>query len=99
MTMTIESDAVGGLRSPTWYETAMRWTQLTLVEDDPGSFDLDFWLGVFDETKSNATCLSAGGYVAYYPSKIPLQHVSRHIGNSDPFGDLVAGARERNMHV
>ena len=66
MTMTIESDAVGGLRSPTWYETATRWTQLTLVEDDPGSFDLDFWLGVFDETKSNATCLSAGGYVAYW---------------------------------
>jgi hypothetical protein len=89
----------GGLRTPTWYESATRWTQLTLVEDDPQSYDLNFWLGVFDQTQSNATCLSAGGYVAYYPSKIALQHVSRHLGDSDPFGDLVAGARARGMHV
>ena len=91
--------AAGGLRSSTWYETATRWTQLTLVEDDPQTYDLDFWLRIFDETESNAACLSAGGYVAYYPSKIPLQHVSRFIGDRDPFGELVAGARARNMHV
>jgi hypothetical protein len=87
------------LRSPTWYQSATRWTQLTLVEDDPPAYDLAFWLRVFDETQSNATCLSAGGYVAYYPSKIPLHHVSRFIGDGDPFGDLVRGARERRMHV
>lgn len=91
--------AAGGLRSSTWYETATRWTQLTLVEDDPQTYDLEFWLRIFDETESNATCLSAGGYVAYYPSKIPLQHVSTCIGDRDPFGELVAGARARNMHV
>lgn len=89
----------GGLRTPTWYESATRWTQLTLVEDDPSSFDINFWFGVFDQTRSNAACLSAGGYVAYYPSKIALQYVSRFIGDSDPFGDLVKGARARNMHV
>ena len=92
-------EAPGGLRTPTWYESATRWTQLTLVEDDPRSFDIDFWFRVFDETKSNATCLSAGGYVAYYPSQIALQHVSSFIGDTDPFGDLVAGARARGMHV
>jgi len=92
-------ETTGGLRTPTWFESATRWTQLTLVEDDPQSFDLDFWLGVFDRTQSNAACLSAGGYVAYYPSKIALQHVSRYLGDTDPFGDLVAGARARNMHV
>ncbi len=97
MTRTLE--APGGLRSPTWYLSATRWTQLTLVEDDPQNFDIDFWFRVFDETKSNATCLSAGGYVAYYPSKIALQHVSDFIGDTDPFGDLVAGARARDMHV
>ena len=91
--------AAGGLRSSTWYETATRWTQLTLVEDDPQTYDLEFWLRIFDETESNATCLSAGGYVAYYPSKIPLQHVSKYIGDRDPFGELVAGARARSMHV
>ncbi|MEQ1768247.1 MAG: beta-galactosidase trimerization domain-containing protein [Devosia sp.] len=97
--MTRIFQAPGGLRTPTWYESATRWTQLTLVEDDPQSFDIDFWFGVFDQTQSNATCLSAGGYVAYYPSKIALQHVSVKVGDTDPFGDLVAGARARNMHV
>ena len=92
-------ESAGGLRSPTWYETATRWTQLTLVEDDPQTYDLNFWLRIFDDTKSNATCLSAGGYVAYYPSRIPLHHVSRFIGDRDPFGELVAGARARDMHV
>jgi hypothetical protein len=90
---------VGGLRSSTWYETATRWTQLTLVEDDPQTYDPDFWFRIFDATKSNAACLSAGGYVAYYPSKIPLHHVSRFLGERDPFGELVAGARARDMHV
>ncbi|MDB5588586.1 MAG: hypothetical protein JWP26_3556 [Devosia sp.] len=97
--MTRTFNEPGGLRTPTWYQSATRWTQLTLVEDDPQSFDINFWFRVFDDTKSNATCLSAGGYVAYYPSRIALQHVSRFIGDTDPFGDLVAGARARNMHV
>lgn len=97
--MTRTTQSPGGLRTPTWYESATRWTQLTLVEDDPQSFDIDFWFRVFDETKSNATCLSAGGYVAYYPSKIALQHVSNRLGDTDPFGALVAGARARDMHV
>ena len=50
----------------------MRWAQLTLVEDDPGQFDLPFWLDYFRRTHSDAVCLSAGGCVAYYPTEIPL---------------------------
>jgi hypothetical protein len=29
---------------PSWIDKPMRWAQLTLVEDDPGKFDLQFWL-------------------------------------------------------
>jgi len=47
----------------------MRWAQLTLVEDDPGKFDPQFWLDYFKRTRSDAVCLSAGGCVAYYPTK------------------------------
>ena len=50
----------------------MRWAQLTLVEDDPGKFDLAFWLDYFRRTHSDAVCLSAGGCVAYYPTEVPL---------------------------
>jgi len=87
------------LRTHDWYRSATRWTQLTLAEDDPVKYDLAQWIDIFKRTRSNATCISAGGYVAYYPSKVPLHHVSKFIGDSDPFGDLVTGARQLGMHV
>jgi Hypothetical glycosyl hydrolase 6/Beta-galactosidase trimerisation domain len=77
----------------------MRWAQLTLVEDDPGKYDLKFWLDYMKRTHSDATCLSAGGCVAFYPTKIPLHYRSKWLGDMDPFGDLVAGCRKMNMVV
>src|SRR5882724_12367293 len=89
-----ESESNGG-----WYDRPMRWAQLTLVENDPGTFDLNFWLDYFRRTHSDAACLSAGGCVAYYPTTIPFHHRSRWLGTSDPFGDLVAGCRKLGMNV
>ena len=77
----------------------MRWAQLTLVEDDPGKFDPQFWLDYFRRTHSDAACLSAGGCVAYYPTKVPFHHRSAWLGDRDPFGDLVAGCRKLGMVV
>ena len=88
-----------GRRSADWYKSATRWTQLTLVENDPVKYDPAFWIDVFKRTKSNAACLSAGGYIAYYPSKIPFHYVSKYINGTDPFGALVDGARRLGMHV
>ncbi len=69
----------------------MRWAQLTLVENDPGRFDPQFWLDYFHRVHADAACLSAGGIVAYYPTNVPLHHRSAWLGDSDPFGTLVAG--------
>jgi len=77
----------------------MRWAQLTLVEDDPGKFDPQFWLDYFKRTHSDAVCLSAGGCVAYYPTEIPFHHRSAWLGNRDVFGELVAGCRALGMVV
>jgi len=77
----------------------MRWAQLTLVEDDPGQFDLAFWLDYFRRTRSDGVCLSAGGCVAYYPTEIPLHHRSQYLGDRDPFGELVAGCRKLGMVI
>src|SRR5262245_10965731 len=82
---------------PAWVERVMRWAQLTLVEDDPGRFDLAFWLDYFRRTHSDGACLSAGGCVAYYPTTIPFHHRSRWLGDRDPFGDLVKGCRDLGM--
>jgi hypothetical protein len=77
----------------------MRWAQLTLVEDDPGKFDPQFWLDYFKRIHADAVCLSAGGCVAYYPTQVPLHHRSAFLGDRDVFGELVAGCRKLGMVV
>jgi hypothetical protein len=83
----------------TWFDKPMRWAQLTLVENDPGRYDPQFWLDYFQRTHSDAACLSAGGIVAYYPTRIPLHHRSAWMKESDPFGELLRGCRKLNMYV
>src|SRR5690242_14248687 len=85
--------------SGSWYDRPMRWAQLTLVEDDPGKYDPAFWLDFFRRTHSDAACLSAGGCVAYYPTRIPLHYRSKFLGSRDAFGELVAGCRKLKMVV
>ena len=82
-----------------WFDRPMRWVQLTLVENDPGRFDPAFWLDYFRRLHADAATLSAGGIVAYYPTKVPLHHRSAWLGDSDPFGTLVAGCRALGMQV
>ncbi|MFG1819482.1 alpha-amylase family protein [Kribbella sp. NPDC049174] len=78
---------------------ATRWAQITLAEDDPEHFDADFWLDLMRDSKSNATCISAGGYIAYYPTQLEYHYRSKYLGDTDPFGTLVEGARSLGMSV
>jgi putative glycosyl hydrolase-like family 6 (GHL6) protein len=82
-----------------WFDTPMRWVQLTLVENDPGHFDPAFWLDYFRRLHADAATLSAGGIVAYYPTNVPLHHRSAWLGTSDPFGTLVDGCRKMGMRI
>ena len=78
----------------------MRWAQVAFVEDDPGNYDLQFWLDYFKRCHVDAVCLSAGGCVAFYPTKIPLHYKSKFMKpGTDPFGDFVAGCRALGMNV
>ncbi|MFC4007003.1 family 10 glycosylhydrolase [Nonomuraea purpurea] len=87
------------MRTSDWPRTATRWTQLTLAEDDPAHLDVGFWTEVMRESRSNAACISAGGYIAYYPTRIPFHYRSSFMGDTDPFGALVEAARGLGMHV
>ena len=40
------------------FDRPMRWAQLTLVEDDPGQYDPQFWLDYFERVHADAACLS-----------------------------------------
>ena len=86
-------------QSAGWYDRPMRWAQVAFVEDDPGSYSLDFWLEYFQRIHADAACLSAGGCIAFYPTKVPYHYRSRFMGDSDPFGDFVAGCRKLGMNI
>ncbi|HLX72133.1 MAG TPA: alpha-amylase family protein [Verrucomicrobiae bacterium] len=85
--------------TPSWIDRPMRWAQLALVEDDPGKFDLNFWLDYFQRTKSDGVCLSGGGCVAFYPTKVPFHHRSAWLGDRDVLGELISGCRKLGMVV
>jgi hypothetical protein len=94
------ADAAGAPgTAPSWIDKPMRWAQLTLVENDPGSFSPKHWLDYFRSTGSDAACLSAGGCVAYYPTQVPFHHRSAWLGDRDSFGELVEGCRKMGMVV
>lgn len=101
----IQTSAIGTLLSANaatgedWYSRPMRWAQLAFVEDDPGNYDPAFWLDYFKRIHADAACLSAGGCVAFYPTKIPLHYRSKWLGDRDSFGDLVKGCRKLGMNV
>ncbi len=82
-----------------WYDRPMRWAQLAFVEDDPGNYDPKFWLDYFRSVHADGACLSAGGVVAFYPTRIPLQQRSPWLGDGDAFGHLMAGCRAMGMNV
>lgn len=82
-----------------WYERPMRWAQLAFVENDPVECDPAFWLDYFQRIHADGVCLSAGGYVAYYPTDIPLHYRSQWLGDGDLFGEMVRGCRELGMVI
>jgi Hypothetical glycosyl hydrolase 6/Trehalose utilisation len=82
-----------------WYDRPMRWAQLAFVEDDPGRYNPNFWLDYYKRIHADAVCLSAGGCVAFYPTRVPLHYRSKFLGSGDPFGEMAAGCRKLGMNV
>lgn len=77
----------------------MRWIQIAFVEDDPGQYDIGFWVDYMKRLHVDAACLSAGGCVAFYPTKVPLHYRSKWLGDKDAFGELAAACRKLGMNV
>lgn len=104
--------SVGGLMSPDawaipapdqppvgWEREPMRWFQLAFTEDDPGNYSPQFWLDYFKQIKADGACLSAGGGIAFYPTKVAYHGKARGLGDRDPFGEMVAGCKALGMRV
>ncbi len=89
----------GDMAGLPWANNAMRWAQVAFTEDDPPSYDPNFWFDLFKKTHVEAVCLSAGGCICFYPSKVPLHYRAKYLGDHDMFGEMVKGARAQNMSV
>ena len=82
------------------FDRAMRWGQLAFVENDPGRYDPQFWLDYFARTHCDAVTLSAGGVVAFYPTRVPFHRPSAWMKEGmDPFGGLANACRQRGLLV
>ena len=83
-----------------WFDRPMRWAQINLTEDDPAKMDVGFWLDFFKRIHADAACLTAGGVVAFYPTRVPFHHRSQWLGSHPSFyADLVEGCSKLNMIV
>ncbi len=82
-----------------WAARPLRWIQIAFVEDDPGRYDIGFWVDYMKRLHVDAACLSAGGCVAFYPTKVPLHYRSKWLGAGDAFGELTAACRKLGMNV
>jgi hypothetical protein len=85
--------------SPPWYRRTLRWGQTNITEKDPERYDIEWWRGQWKRTRIQGVIINAGGIVAYYPSRFPLQHQAEFLAGRDLFGDLVRAAREDGMVI
>ncbi len=85
-------------RAP-WYRTAIRWGQTNITERDPTRYDIGWWRDYWKRTAIQGVIINAGGIVAYYPSKFPLQHRAQFLNGRDLYGELVQAARQDGLAV
>ncbi len=62
-------------------------------------YDIAWWRGHWKETQVQAVIINAGGIVAYYPSKFPLQHRAEFLNGRDLFGELTRAAHDDGIFV
>src|SRR5216684_3668365 len=82
-----------------WYETMRRCGQTNFNERDPEVLDIAWWIDYWTSLKLDAVLLSAGGIMAFYPTKVPYHHKSAYLGSRDLFGDFTKAAKRRGIRV
>ncbi len=82
-----------------WYERTTRWGQTNVTEKDPERYDIPWWREFWKRTQVQGVILNAGGIVAYYPSKFPLQHRAEFLGTRDLYGDLAKAAKDDGLVI
>jgi hypothetical protein len=95
--MTVREAPAAGTEP--WYRRTYRWGQTNITEKDPVRYDVPWWREFWKRTRVQGVIINAGGIVAYYPSKFPLQHRAEYLGGRDVYGDLAKAAHDDGLVV
>jgi Hypothetical glycosyl hydrolase 6 len=100
----IASSVIGGktaeaVATEPWYSQVKRWGQVNITEDNAVDFDMDFWRDYWRKTHTEGMIWNAGGFVAYYPTKVPYHRRAPLLGNRDLFGELMAACNKDGVTV
>ena len=95
----VRTGASGPASSEPWYRRTCRWGQTNITEKDPIRYDIPWWREFWKRTEVQGVILNAGGIVAYYPSKFPLQHRAEFLGGRDLYGELAKAAHDDGLVV
>src|SRR3982751_3248014 len=87
-----------GQKQP-WYLRTHRWGQTNITEKDPEQYDIPWWREYWKRTEVQGVIINAGGIVAYYPSKFPLQYRARFLNGRDLYGERSKAAHEDGLVV
>lgn len=87
------------LKKDVWYKDLRRCAQHNLNEYDPNVLDVDAWADYWSSLKLNAIILTAGGFIAMYPTKLLNHHVSQFLGDRDLFGEYAKACKKRGIRV
>ena len=82
-----------------WHLKIRRAAQHNLSEHDPLTLDIDEWVNYWKELKLDAIVLTAGGFIALYPTKIPYHYKSQFLGERDLFGDYLKACKKAGIRV
>ncbi len=93
-----QSSAAAPAAGP-WYRRTYRWGQTNITELDPDRYDIGWWRDFWKRTRVQGVIINAGGIVAYYPSKFPLQHRAEFLKDRDLYGQLAKAAQSDGLVV
>ncbi len=82
-----------------WWRRTLRWGQTNISEEDPLSYDIDWWRAHWKRTRVQGVIINAGGIVAFYPSPNPLHYRARFLRHRDLYGELTRAAHEDGLAV
>ncbi|MHB8520914.1 MAG: beta-galactosidase, partial [Limisphaerales bacterium] len=97
--VTAHSETAHARAKVPWHRRVLRWGQTNITEQDPARYDLAWWRRYWKRTQTQGVIINAGGIVAYYPSRFPLQHRAEFLGDRDLYGELARAAHEDGLAV